>query len=491
MADNYVEEGRFLYLDSPSTGLDLMLVSFKGHEGISELFSFQLELLTEKADLHFEDILGASLSFGINGAEGDTKRHINGIVTAFSELPRQNRLYRYSAVVSPEIWKLTRIKRSRIFQNKSVVDILNEVLTGYSVEYQLQGTHNPRVYCVQYRETDFDFISRLMEEEGICYFFSHSVGSHKLVLSDTPSGHQDIPGVASIVYDPAGEDNRFEQRISDWRKTQRWDSGKYTLRDYCFQVPQKNLQASQDILATTQVGVVTHALKLKQNVDIMQVYDYPGGYAKTVEGGPSNALQKVFEDNEAAAKRGIGRIETAQFLIRGESDVHTFIPGYRFSLVRHFNGDGAYLITSVTHEAEEGSFASEGGVEATSSYRNIFTCIPFRIPYSPQCSTPKPQMRGCQTAFVVGQAGEEIYTDEYGRIKVQFHWDREGTADEKSSCWVRVASYWAGKKWGAFHLPRIGQEVLVDFLEGDPDQPIVVGSVYNAENMPPYSLPYS
>ncbi len=490
MPGEYREEDRFLFLQPQSGGpYKLLLESYTGHEAISELFSFQLEILCETAGYNFASMLGRGVSFGVTGRGGGERRHIHGIVTAFSQLPRRGRLYRYRATVSPEVWKLTRKRQSRIFQHKTVIEILHTVLTGYGVEYQTQGSYQPREYCVQYRESDFDFISRLMEEEGICYYFKHEESSHKLVLADTPSTHTEIPGDSRIEYDESEEGTRFEQRIFDWQKTQHWDSGRCTLWDYCFQLPHNNLDASRDVLPNAQVGAVQHSLNLGGNGVAMEVYDYPGGYAKHFESGPKGGVSNIFEENQPAAKLVMERVETAQFLIRGQSDVHTLTPGYRFTLDRHFNGDGLYLVTSVTHSASEGSFYSEGEVAPSSDFTNIFTCIPASMPYRPQCTTAKPQVRGCQTAYVVGPSGEEIYTDIYGRIKVQFHWDREGTNNEDSSCWVRVASFWAGKQWGAIHLPRIGQEVVVDFLEGDPDQPIVVGSVYNAENMPPYSLP--
>lgn len=490
MPGEYREEDRFLFFQTQSRGpRQLLLDSYTGHEAISELFSFQLELQCEIAGYKFDAILGSGVSFGVSGRGGGEKRLIHGIVTAFSELPRRGRLFRYRATVSPEVWKLTRKRQSRIFQHKTVIEILQTVLAGYGVEYQTQGSYHPREYCVQYRESDFDFISRLMEEEGICYYFKHEESSHKLVLADTSSTHTEIPGNSRIEYDESEEGTRFEQRIFDWQKTQHWDSGKSTLWDFCFQLPHNNLDASKDILPNAQVGAVKHSLSLGGNGAAMEVYDYPGGYAKHFESGPKGGVSKIFEENQPAAKLVMERVETAQFLIRGQSDVHTLTPGYRFTLDRHFNGDGLYLVTSVTHSAAEGSFYSEGEGAPSSEFTNIFTCIPASMPYRPQCTTAKPQVRGCQTAYVVGPSGEEIFTDIYGRIKVQFHWDREGTNNEDSSCWVRVASHWAGKQWGAIHLPRIGQEVVVDFLEGDPDQPIVVGSVYNAENMPPYSLP--
>ena len=489
MPETIRQENRFLFLNTPLGPNKLLLESYTGHEAISELFAFQLELLSQNEGIDFASILGKSVSFGVNGPGGEHTRHIQGIVTAFAELPRRERFNQYRATVSPEVWKLTRKRQSRIFQHKTVPDTLQLVLGGFAVTYDLQREYKPREYCVQYRETDFEFISRLMEEEGIYYFFKQDGTGDELVVADTPATHHDIPGESKLVYDEIVGGERFEQRIFDWQKTQRWDSGKYTLRDHCFELPHRNLQEDKIILPDVQVGKVKHQLSLGGNSSSMEVYDYPGGYAKHFECGLGDNVSNIYGENTRAVESGMERIEAAQFLIRGQSDVHNLIPGYRFTLDRHFNGDGQYVITSVTHSGGEGSFFSGEEGEQIGHFSNIFTCIPVALPYRPPCSTPKPQVRGCQTAYVVGPGGEEIYTDKYGRIKVQFHWDREGENDDKSSCWVRVASFWAGKNWGAIHLPRIGQEVVVDFLEGDPDRPIVVGSVYNAENMPPYTLP--
>jgi type VI secretion system secreted protein VgrG len=476
MPDTFRQENRFLFVETPLGPDKLLLESYTGHEAISELFAFQLELLSEDSKIDFASLLGSKISFGVAGPEGAEKRFIQGIVTAFAQLPSRERVAHYRATVSPSVWKLTRKRQSRIFQQKTVPDILKEVLTGFDANYDLRGSYTPREYCVQYRESDFEFASRLMEEEGIFYFFKHASDGDKLMLADSPVSHADIPGDARIVYDEIGGGERDEARIFDWQKTQRWDSGKYTLRDHNFELPHNNLQADKEIMPVVQVGKVTHKLNVGGNTPDLEVYDYPGRYAKTDEG-------------DKIAGSGMERIEAAQFVIRGQSNVHDLIPGYRFTLERHFNGDGQYVVTSVTHSAKEGAFYSGREQEGQDHFSNIFTCLPFELHYCPPCSTPKPQVRGCQTAYVVGPAGEEIYVDKYGRVKVQFHWDREGKNDDKSSCWVRVASFWAGKNWGAVHLPRIGQEVVIDFLEGDPDRPIVVGSVYNAENMPPYALP--
>jgi type VI secretion system secreted protein VgrG len=476
MPESYSQENRFLFVETPLAPNKLLLESYTGHEAISELFSFQLELLSEDQKIDFASLLGSKISFGVNGPDGAKKRHIQGIVTAFAQLPSRERVAHYRATVSPSVWKLTRKRQSRIFQQKTVPDILKLVLAEFDVNYDLRGNYTPRDYCVQYRESDFEFASRLMEEEGIFYFFKQAGDGDKLMLGDSPVSHADIPGDSKIVYDEIEGGERDETRIFDWQKTQRWDSGKFTLRDHNFELPHNSLQEDKEIMPDVQVGKITHKLNVGGNTPALEVYDYPGGYEKNNEG-------------EKAAGTGMERIEAAQFVIRGQSNVYDLIPGYRFTLERHFNGDGQYVITSVTHSGREGSFYADSGKAQAPHFSNIFTCLPFELHFRPPCATPKPQVRGCQTAYVVGPAGEEIYVDKYGRIKVQFHWDREGKNNDKSSCWVRVASFWAGKQWGAVHLPRIGQEVVVDFLEGDPDRPIVVGSVYNAENMPPYGLP--
>lgn len=483
------QENRFLFLNTPLGPDKLLIESYTGHEAISELFSFQLELLSEDHGIDFAALLGRKVHFGVAGPEGAEERHIHGIVTSFAQLPSRERVARYRAVVSPDVWKLTRKRQSRVFQHLSVPETLVAVLTGFDVLHELQRSYAKREYCVQYRETDFEFISRLMEEEGIYYFFKQATDGDRLVLADTPVAHADIPGDSTLLYEELQGGGRDEPRIFDWQKTQCWDSGKYTLWDHCFELPHNKLRAEKEILPDVKVGKVTHALSVGGNSPALEVYDYPGGYAKHVEGGPFDHPSQVFDENTRAAEGGMQRIEAAQFVIRGQSNAHLLTPGYRFTLHRHFNSDGQYVITSVTHSATEGAFSSGADQENWDHFTNIFTCLPLALPFRPPCSTPRPQVHGCQTAYVVGPSGEEIYTDKYGRVKVQFHWDRAGKDDDKSSCWVRVASYWAGKMWGSIHLPRIGQEVIVDFLEGDPDQPIIVGSVYNAENMPPYELP--
>jgi type VI secretion system secreted protein VgrG len=481
MPDRYVEENRFLYIQSSLGADELLLESFTGGEAISHLFWFQLELWSENAAIKFEDILGQGLSFGVNGPEGCEPRHINGIVTSFTQLPGTFRLSRYRATVAPKIWVLTRTQNLRIFQDKDVPDILKKVLQGFDVAWELHKSYPKREYCVQYRETDFNFMSRLMEEEGIFYFFRHTESGHKLVIADDPVSHQDIPGGASLIYDDVAGGNRDDFRITGWMKTQELGSGKNTLQDYNYGKPTLDMMVSQPIMDSVQVGKVTHKLKVGGN-DQFEIYDYPGDYGMRYQAVGDKST------GTGLAKTGMEEMELGQFSIRGQSNVHCLIPGYRFSVTRHPNADGTYVLGSVTHSAVEGDFHS-GDRSVGSHYSNTFTCFPVALPYHPARTSMKARVWGCQTAVVVGPAGEEIYTDDKGRIKVQFHWDREGQNDAASSCWIRVASFWAGQGWGAIHIPRIGQEVVVDFLEGDPDCPIVVGSVYNAVKTPPYSLP--
>jgi type VI secretion system secreted protein VgrG len=475
MSERYLEENRYLYVESKLGKNELLLESFTGSEGISQLFSYQLELLSENKRIKFEDILGQEISFGVQGTEERGRpRFIHGIVTAFAQLPDTSRLSRYRAIVSPKLWILTQKQNCRIFQDLNVPDIIKEVLAGLDVAWELQGSFKQREYCVQYRETDFNFLSRLMEEEGIFYFFRFERNAHKLVISNNKASHHDMPGHASLIYDEVAGGVRDESRIYSWIKTQALSPGKFSMQDYSFKSPQTDLLASQDILPTALVGKINHKLKVGGN-DKLEVYDYPGRYDNKGTG-------------KDITKYAMEQIEMSQFVIQGESNVFHLTPGFRFMLTNHPNAEGSYVLTSVTHSANEGGFHSSADI-GKNHYANTFHSIPNSLQFRPPQASVRPHVWGCQTAIVVGPSGEEIYTDNYGRVKVQFHWDREGHNNESSSCWIRVASHWAGHGWGAIHLPRIGHEVVVDFLEGDPDRPIIVGSVYNAENMPPYGLP--
>ena len=495
MPSEYSTQNRYLYLKSPLKAGDLLLTGFTGHEAISELFWFDLDLrATNRTNIEFDKLLGQKTGFGIEEGDKRDQRPFHGIVTRFTQFARDKEFTHYRMRVEPQFWLLTQRTRSRIFQHISVPDILKNVLDGLDVAFEIQGTFHPRDFCVQYRESDFDFASRLMEEEGIYYFFKFAEASHTLVVANTAQSHLDVPGDSKLIYEELEGGTRDEERISAWEKEQNLRSGKYTVWDHNFQLPYKRLEAEKTVIDSVQAGKVAHKLKIAGN-EKLEVYEYPGGYASRFDGvdkgGGDSAgnLQKVFEDNKRTAGIRMQQLETPMLEIRGASNYRQMIPGYKFTLQRHFNADGQYAIVSANHEAYEGSFRSAASQEIQNHYGNSFTCIPLSLPYRPPRKTTRPFIHGCQTAIVSGPPNEEIFTDKYGRIKIQFHWDREGKGDADSSCWVRVGTSSAGKGWGAISIPRIGQEVIVDFLEGDPDRPIVVGSVYNADMMPSYSLP--
>ncbi len=502
-AKTYTQDERPIGITTPLGKDALLLEEFYGTEGLSRLFRFDLALLAPADEVvAFDKILGQAVTVRLSARE-QTERYVSGIVTRFQEDEQVVgddgflELVRYRAEIAPRVWLLTKNAQSRIFQQMSVPDILREVFKGYDVSYEVQGTYAPRDYCTQYRESDFAFASRLMEEEGIYYFFEHTDGGHTLVLADTPQGHPDIPGDATVPYNeaPAGEDGVEGECILEWRKMQELRSGKGTLWDFCFEMPDKadHLQATQTILASVDVGTVSHKLKVGGN-DKLEVYDYPGRYAQrfdgvTPDGGDRAAdLQKIFKDNARTVQTRVQEEAWPGLTVEGESDFRPLTAGHKFTLDKHYNADGDYVLTEVEHAASiEGAYTAGEGKPL--AYRNRFRAVPAALPFRPARVTPKARVDGLQTALVVGPKGEEIFTDKYGRIKVQFHWDRKGKSDINSSCWVRVATPWAGQQWGVIHIPRIGQEVLVAFEEGDPDQPVVVGSLYNAVHMPPYKLP--
>jgi type VI secretion system secreted protein VgrG len=496
MTPNYETSGRFLYLNTPLGPDKLLLSGFSGTEALSELFQFELEILADNStSVTFDQLLGQKVGFGINVLPDDAgaERDFDGICIRITQGGRDQTMTRYSMTVVPKFWLLTQSFQSRIFQQISVPDILRKVLSGIDVDYQIQGTFEPRDYCVQYQESDFQFASRLMEEEGIFYFFKFSSGSHTLVLANMPAAHPDINDESSLIYEELSGGGRTEERVASWQKVQDLRSGKYTLWDHCFELPHKHLEAQSTVVDSVPVGTVTHKLKVAGN-DNLEIYEHPGLYAQRFDGidksggDQSSEIQKIFDDNKRTVGIRMQQTENPMLLINGSGNCRQMSAGHRFTLTRHFNADGLYVLVSVTHAAEEGDFRTDPNSVET-HYGNHFTCIPFGLPYRPLRKTPRPFIHGCQTAVVVGPAGEEIFTDKYGRVKVQFHWDRQGQYDSGSSCWVRVGTNWAGRNWGWITIPRIGQEVVVDFLEGDPDQPLITNSVYNADMMPPYTLP--
>jgi type VI secretion system secreted protein VgrG len=493
----YVQADRPLSVSTPLGADKLIAVGFSGREGLSQLFHFRIDAKAElKTAIDFDKLLGQPVSVKLLLPQAK-ERFFHGICSRVSQGESDNVFTDYRLEVVPQFWLLTKRAGSRIFQQKSVPDILKEVLAGLNVIFQIQGTFAPRDFCVQYRETDFNFACRLMEEEGIFYFFKHTAGGHQMVVANTPGSHPDLPTASTITYKnltqaPAQD----EEVIYDLGKTQEVTSGKFTLWDHSFELPHKHLEAEKPITDTVQAGQVTHKLKVGDNGKL-EVYDWPGEYAQRFDGvapgGGDRAgdLQKIFTDNKRTVEIRMQEEATGAVVLQGSSNCRQMVSGHKFTLKaidegsKSLKADGSYVLTAVSHTARlDADYRTGDGTGF--NYSNSFTCIPAAVTFRPPRVTPKPIVPGTQTAVVVGPKGEEIFTDKYGRVKVQFHWDRQGKNDADSSCWVRVTQPWAGKRWGGFFIPRIGQEVIVDFQEGDPDQPIIVGAVYNADQMHPY-----
>ncbi len=446
-------------------GLEFGVMDLSAYERISSPFEANLSLVSED-EINFDDVMGKEALLTLLSEEGD--RYFHGIVNRFAYTGMKGRFNLYSARVVPSLWLLSLEQDCRIFQEKKVEDIVKQVLqdggiTSDRFDFRLQSKYPEREYCVQYRETDLSFISRLLEEEGIYYFFEHFEDKHILVFSDSTVGYQPIQGQADVTFNPAEGMVPEEESVYRFSFSRRVYSGKVTQRDFNFEKPPLDLTAQEQ----------------DQTYQKLEVYDYPGEYLDQDRG---KNLTKVRLEESMTFKEKI----------EGQSNCPRFIPGFTFNLTDHdqndFNQD--YLLVEVTHTGfqpqvlEEELSSGEG-----SSYSNGFVGIPSSATIRPERKTPKPIVEGLQSAIVVGPKGEEIYTDKYGRVKVHFHWDREGGRDEKSSCWIRVGSNFAGGNYGILFIPRVGQEVIVDFLEGDPDQPLITGRVYNADNMPPYTLP--
>ena len=499
MSTAYTQQKRLLKVNTPLGDDVLLMVGFNGQEGISELFQYNLHVVApnDQADkVTFDKLLGQSITLSMAKAD-QSPRFFNGICNQVSQGTSDAEFTEFHLEVVPKFWLWTRRQQSRIFQHVNVKDILKKVLDGLEVKYQLEGNYEKRDFCVQYRETDFAFASRLMEEEGIYYYFKHDNGNHQMVVADSPGGHDTLPSDSTITLRKLPESVLTEDIIFDWTKTQRITSGKTTLWDYRFEMPRKHLEAEEKIQPNAEFGQESHKLQVANNNEL-EVYDWPGEYAKRFDGvdkggGDQDAeLQKVFQDNTRTTALRMEETAAGGSQISGAGNCRQMVTGHTFTvktlsndtLTSHLDANGKYVLTRITHSATNSGYRSGG--EGSPNYSNTFQCLPASIPFRPQRTTRKPTVSGTQTAHIVGPDGEEIFTDKYGRVKVQFHWDREGKYDADSSCWIRVAQVWAGKRWGASFWPRIGQEVIVDFLEGDPDQPIIVGSVYNKNQMPPY-----
>ncbi len=489
------QEGRLLSLATPLAADFLLIKRIRAAEGISQLFRFELEMLHEEDEVGNEptlvdpqQLLGQKMTVSVTQADG-AERFFNGICVDFTQGNRNERFSKYKAELVPEIWLLSQNSQSRIFQNQSVPEILRRVFDGFEYDDEIQGTFEPRNYCVQYRESDFNFASRLMEEEGIYYYFEHTADSHRMIIANTPGSHRPCPTKAEIPFaeDVSADQEEWSGHVTSWRVANKIRAGKFTLRDYNFQLPTNSLEAVQ--MSRFNIG---------GNQDI-EIYDHPGEYAKRFDGIAAgggeqpSVLQKVFDDRTRTVGIRQEEIDVAYKSSPGSSDSCAMTAGYRFQLTTHpiaANNRNHVLVIVRTEAVQSPGYISDDAV--MNPYSVSFTSIPQgegQAPFRPLRRTEKPIVYGSQTATVTGPSGEEIFVDKFGRVKVHFHWDRLGQTDATSSCWLRVATNIAGNKWGTMFIPRVGQEVIVDFLGGDPDQPIIIGSAYNPETMPHYDLP--
>lgn len=453
---------------STSLGDDVLLLkSLSTTEQLGRLFHFELELLSEDHEIDFADIVGQNATVRLSLPDG-SDRFFNGFINRFVQAPSQGELALYQATLVPWLWFLTRITDCRIFQEMTVPDILAQIFQdqGFSdFRNSLSETYPSREFCVQYRESDFNFVSRLMEEEGIYYYFVHENGKHTLVLADSKSAHTTYPGYETILHRYPEQAAVGQEYLFDWRVEQQVQSGIVCLNDYDFEKPKKALEVKATVSRA-------HA------VPDFEVYDYPGDYTE-------------YSHGETYARRRVEELQVQHELVHAQSMAQGVCAGCLFTLEGHPRADQnrEYLVTAVTCQVVEDPYASSRQAHKEAFFNCRLTALNSETPYRAARTTPRPVVQGPQTAMVVGPAGEEIYADKYGRVKVQFHWDRRSKADENSSCWLRVCQSAAGKGWGAMMLPRVGQEVVVEFLEGDPDRPIITGRVYNGESMPPYPLP--
>ncbi len=429
------------------------LAEIEGVEHLSGLFHFRMVLRSENNTVDFSQILGKTGVVTAKRANG-TSRFIHGVIGRFVQSGYDGIITTYYAELRPWLWQHTLTTDCRIFQNQSVPEIAAALFQefGFSdFDDRTTGTHSAREYCVQYRETAFEFLSRLFEEEGIFYFFEHSDTAHTLILADDGDAHQPCPGLdAARIGALSWDRGEVEDLVTRCSFEQQMIPNQYQVTDYNFETPTTDLTSQADGSQTGQFSI----------------FDYPGHYATTADG-------------ETVANRGIEPFEAPQKRLIGESTCKAFCAGYRFTLQNHERADlnTDYVLRMVSLWA------------SPERYTNRFEAFPADVAFRPPAATPKPRIYGTQTGVVVGKSGEEIWTDAYGRVKVKFHWDRSGTTDENSSCWVRVAQVWAGKSWGTLFTPRIDTEVIISFLEGDPDQPIVIGTVYNARQTVPYTMP--
>ncbi|MEE4576389.1 type VI secretion system tip protein VgrG [Pseudomonas alliivorans] len=461
---------RLITFDSPlPPEQELRLESFSGREAISELFQFDVNLISPDARIELKKLVGKKVSVGLTLADGSV-RHISAHVSDFVHLGADGGVANYQATLVPWIWLLSRRSDSRIFQDKTVEEVVREVFAYYLslavFEFRLTRPLSKISYCTQYMESDLNFVLRLIESEGLFFMFEHSKDSHKLIILDDSKGLTALPDQPVIRYHRASVTEEADSIVS-WSSARNLQSTQLAMKSFDYKQP-----------GNSQLVQMKSVAK-QGDVGEFETFDYEGIY------GYSN-----YEDGQVKARNRLEAMEVLSKQFSGVSNCRSLEPGYFFELTQHYDHDQdiqedrQFLLLAVMHSGQN-NYLSQG----TPSYQNSFDCIRRKIPYRHKLSTPRATIRGPQTAIIVGPPGEEIYTDEMGRVKVQFHWDRYGQFDDKSSCWVRVAQTGASGGFGSMQIPRVGDEVVVVFLDGNPDRPLIMGSLYNSQNTPPWSLP--
>jgi type VI secretion system secreted protein VgrG len=471
-------DNRSVELTTPF-GKDVLLFSqLSGSERLSQPFHLELSLLSEKGDLDANKILGQPVSVSFELAWGGQDRVFHGLVSDFTQLSYGERLHEYQATVRPWFWFLSRTADCRVFQDKTVKEIFETLAKelGFSdFRFDLKGTYKKLAYCVQYRETAFNFLSRLLEQEGIYYFFEHTSQKHTMVLVDDSGSHKAVGGYEKVPYYPPTKSHALRERdhLTSWTRVLSVQPGVYATTDFDFKKPSTSLLKS-------------HSIRRSHASASFEIFDYPAELPAMKDDDASALDADVAE---RIAKTRIEELQAGHAVAHGQGNAMGLAVGAQFKLEDYPRQDLniKYLIVAANYTLASNAY--ESGASGDSGFQVTIEAIDAQTQYRPPRVTPKPVVQGAQTATVVGKSGEEIDTDKLGRVKVQFHWDRKGSKDDKSSCRVRVAQVWAGQKWGAIHIPRIGQEVIVSFLEGDPDRPIITGRVYNGTQEPPYTLP--
>ncbi|RAU45525.1 MULTISPECIES: type VI secretion system tip protein VgrG [unclassified Pseudomonas] len=447
----------------------LLIESFKGREGLSQAYSFELLLVCEDSGVELKSMMGQHVTIEIELATG-SPRYIAGYLTRFASIGSDGGMARYTATLNPWFSMLKNRFDTRIFQGNTVEEVVTQVFalcTAFSRhEFRLTKPQKRYTYITQYRETDFNFVQRLLEEEGMFYYFEHTAEGHTMIICDDSSTLVALPEQPQIRFHTASVTETTDS-ITQWSGNRQLQSGKIAVQTFDYRQPKNRLP------------VTMNSLNKQGDVENFEIYDFPGQYT-----------HGTYDEGEALVRLRVEALELKGKTFSGASNCRAMKPGYTFELLQHYDHDQGsaedrqFLLMSIDSEGHNNYLNGH-----PASYDNTFTCVRKKIPFRPQLSTPRPTIAGPQTALIVGPPGEEIFTDELGRVKIQFHWDRNGQYNDHSSCWVRVAQSGASGGFGSIQIPRVGDEVVVVFLDGNPDRPLIMGSLYNSQNTPPWSLP--